>query len=304
MSSNKKTLLWIWVAAYVVGVIAFFVHSAMQTEGGGVAYPLTQDLAKKDAHLAVPLEVQWTEGQAATAEMVGALQSAHIDTVRGPDGTSMIVSQDLVGRRLGPIELPEGTPVTKALWLTVLAPEAERLGDDATVSVTGKGELMSFNLTLIFVVLNFLGLLALLYLLLWDPILKTLDERTATIKGDLEAAAEKREQAQGLKSKYEELMLGSKQERQELVAEGRKEGEAERQRILTAAREEADKVIARTQEELEATAAQVRAGLQREIGGLSIELAERILGREVREEDNRQLVDDFLAKLDQVESSN
>jgi F-type H+-transporting ATPase subunit b len=202
--------------------------------------------------------------------------------------------------------LPAGTHAPEALWNEVLAAEAElrtaRDDLDDTVYVAGGGDIMGFDATLILVVVNFLGLLVLLYLLLWEPIMNLLDERAATIRDDLEGAAQKHAEANSLKGKYERVMLASKQERQGLIDEGRKEGEAERERIVGEAREEAEKIVARTREELEAAAEKVRGDLRREIGGLSVSLAERILAREVRPEDNQQLVDDFLAHLDEAEA--
>lgn len=313
MSPQKKRLLKLLGLAYVGLVILFFVYTAMVTKGEGIRRTLTDGLVGPDTVLTEPLELDAIEGTAATQKVVDALTSAGVTviSVAGPDGKAVkdTVGTNLVQRQVKfhDASLPAGTRLTEALWKEILRSEvALRKAENEEairVYVKGAGGIIAFDATLVFVVINFLGLLVILYLLLWDPILKMLDDRAASIKGDLENAAKAREDAASLKGKYQQLLIGSKQERQELIAEGRKEGQAERQRIVDAARQEADKVIDRTRQELEAAAEKVRRDLVREIGGLSIELARKVLAREVREADNRQLVEDFLAKLNQVESS-
>ena len=85
---------------------------------------------------------------------------------------------------------------------------------------------------------------------------------------------------------------------------GRQDGESERHRIVEEARQEADKIIAQTKAELDAASEKARRELRREIGGLSVELAERILSREVRPEDNGRLIDDFVAQLNSGQKKN
>ena len=309
MTAGKKRVLKLFALVYAGLVVAFFVFTAMTTKGPGKRRTLDEKLARANAHLTEPLDLTSLEGKPVTAPVADALTSAGITVIATADDAEAAVGPGLVARGavFSKAVLPAGTKLTQALWNEVLDAERQsRLdgGRDDYVYVTGTGDIMGFDYTLIFVVVNFLGLLVILYLLLWEPILKVLDDRAATIADDLATASKTREDAAGLKGKYQQLMIGSKQERQELIAEGRKEGQAERQRIVGTAREESDKIIARTQEELQAAADRARSDLRGEIGGLSISLAEKILAREVTEKDNQQLIEDFLAKLNDLESSN
>ncbi len=305
MSANKKRILKLLALVYVGLVIAFFVHSSMTTDTEG-GRKRTLDPALVGTRLTQPLTVSWLRGQPATTEIVDSLALAGIQTVLTEDGPRATLNPSVIGLKLGEVMLPAGTSITQDLWDHILSKEAATAadGEPVFVYVDGSGQLIAFDWTLVLTVVNFLGLLIILYLLLWEPILKVLDDRAATIASDLEQAARKHEDAAALKSKYEEMLLGSKQERQALIAEGRREGEAERQRIVEAAKQESEKMIARTKQELEAAVEKARRDLRNEIGILSVELARKILGREVRPEDNRHLVDDFLSKLDKVETKN
>jgi F-type H+-transporting ATPase subunit b len=252
------------------------------------------------SHLTEPLELKSLDGRPATAEQVKALSSAKVSVISTAKEPASIVAASLVGKTFKKPVLPAETTITEELWTRILQDEKQvRLAanDSTNVYVRGSGNIMNFDMTLLFVVVNFLGLLVLLRLFLWEPILKVLDDRAATVKADLDSAAGNRQESEELKAKYGQLLLGSRQERQQLIAEGRKQGEAERQLILGEARQEAERIIAQTKQELEAAAAKVRTDLQSEVGNLSLQIAEQILHREVRQEDNEKLVQDFLGQL-------
>lgn len=310
MSPSKKRVLKLMALVYVILVIAFVVYTTMNTQGKGIKRTLSTLPGKGEIRLTAPLVLESLDGKPVTPEVVDALLSAKVTVVGTRDNPEAVVGQALVAENavFQKATLPAGTELTDALWKTLLDGEAGEIAfrENKTqtpliVYVAGAGDIMGFDLTLIFIVLNFLGLFVLLYLLLWDPITAMLDGRAETIKTDLETASRSREKAGVLKTRYDRLILDSKQERQSLIAEGRAEGQSERQRLVEAARDEADKIVARTREELEAAAEKVRRDLQAEIGGLSVQLAERILDREVSEADNHHLVDDFLAKLGDIE---
>lgn len=323
MTRKNKIILKLLAAVYVVLVVLFFVNSALVSRGEGVRDDFSPDLI--DTTVTEPVELMHLAGAEPSREVVEALHDADLalvpigddrlgivraetaaDLTQARVGTSL-PAEELAGRRfVEGVTLPRHTAVTRELWAMVLRPEGELrrqtpTAEDDVIYVSGAGDLMGFDLTLPFVALNFLGLLVLLYLFLWDPVLSMLDGRAEQVEGDLSHAAENRRKAEELKQRYDQLILGSKKERQSLVAEGRKEGESEKQRILSEARDEADKIVSRTREELEAAADKVRSDLRREIGGLSIDLARQVLRREVRPEDNEKLVDDFLSELDTVD---
>jgi F-type H+-transporting ATPase subunit b len=305
MSPSKKRVLKLMALVYVVLVVAFVVYTTMNSQGKGIKRTLSTLPRKGVIKLTVPLVLESLDGKPVTPEVVDALLSAKVTVIGVVGNPEAVVGQALVAEKavFQKATLPAETELTDALWKTVLDGEIafHEAKAPVIVYVYGGGDIMGFDLTLIFVVLNFLGLFILLHLLLWDPITAMLDGRAETIKTDLDTASKSRQKAGALKTRYDKLILDSKQERQDMIAEGRSEGESERKRIVGTARDEADKIVARTREELEAAAEKARRDLQAEIGGLSVQLAERILDREVSETDNHHLVDDFLTKLGDVQ---
>ncbi|MHC4200194.1 MAG: F0F1 ATP synthase subunit B [Planctomycetota bacterium] len=173
-------------------------------------------------------------------------------------------------------------------------------GDDrhAEIWVRGRGSLIGFDLTLVFAALNFLVLVALLYALLWEPVTRLLDDRARSVREDVDTARRSREEAQSLRETRETELGKIREDADRLRDEGRHRGEAERARLIQEGREEASRLAERRERALDAEAEQARKHLAGEIGKMSVELASRILGREVSAEDHKGLAEEFVRKLE------
>lgn len=321
MTPNKKRILKILGAVYLALIVLYFVNAFYLTgPSGGAMRTLDHSLAANDAVLKAPLQL--TGELELTQPVVEALLESHVTAIAGQDQPPVllgavataqsgpqqrIINEAAIGRTVQNPILPAGTHLREHLWARILLDSDEQpamydAANPPMVEVSGIAGIMQFDMTLVFIIANFLGLFILLYLALWDPIMSMLDTRAETIRNDLDAAAGRRREADGLKKQYGELMLSAKQERQEMVQQGRREGETERERIVAEARDESARIVEQTRQELESEAGKARTALRREIGGLSLEIAEKILGREVKSGDNDRLVADFLSKVQQSDA--
>jgi F-type H+-transporting ATPase subunit b len=165
------------------------------------------------------------------------------------------------------------------------------------VKLRGKGPVIGFQYTFVFILLNFVIMVLFLYGLLWKPVLAVLDKRKATVAEDLAAARDQREKATVLHDKYQSTMAGARDEREEIIADGRREGSDERKRIVEEARNEAEAILERARQTIEGEKRRLEAELTGRIAGYSRELAERILSREINPEDHSGLVEEFLAEI-------
>jgi F-type H+-transporting ATPase subunit b len=147
---------------------------------------------------------------------------------------------------------------------------------------------------------SFLIVFGLLAKVLLPRITKTLEERTDAIEGGLHRAEEAQAEANRTLQQYRDQLADARHEASrlreeareqgaEIKAELRAEGEAERQRIVDAARAQ-----------LDADRQQALTSLRAEVGALAVELASRIVGESL-EDEARQLrtVDRFLAELEE-----
>ncbi len=126
----------------------------------------------------------------------------------------------------------------------------------------------------------------------------TLEERTAGIEGKLAKAERDRAEAESLLGQYREQLAEARSD----AARIRAEAQSDRKAIVEAARTEAQEAARlegeRTQARLAADFSQARQQLTREVGGMAVTLAERIVGDSLDESRTRSTVDRFLDELD------
>ncbi|HEY7143580.1 MAG TPA: F0F1 ATP synthase subunit B [Streptosporangiaceae bacterium] len=145
----------------------------------------------------------------------------------------------------------------------------------------------------------FLIVFALLAKVLLPRITKTLAERTDAIEGGLERARQTQEEAQRELERYRAQLAEARHEasrlREQANEEGaqikarrREEGEAEYQRLVSAA-----------QAQIQSAREQAMISLRTEVGALAVELASRIVGESLQDEARqRRTVDRFLDELE------
>lgn len=128
------------------------------------------------------------------------------------------------------------------------------------------------------------------------------EARTDAIEGGLKRAEETQAQADRLKTEYEEQMAGLRAEAARIRDDARAEGQRIKAELRAQAEEESARIRQRSEEQILAAREQAVRQLRGEIGGLSVQLAERLIGAELSDtERRRSTVDTFLAELDGME---
>jgi F-type H+-transporting ATPase subunit b len=145
--------------------------------------------------------------------------------------------------------------------------------------------------------INF-GLLAvLLYMLLYKPILNMLNqrkERIARSMADVDAARESAAKAQ---QDYDRKIVEAQRKGQEIIAQAAHASEQVGAEIKAAAQRDADAIRQKARDEAEQERAHILADVQKQIAGLSMLAAERVLGQAMDEGTQRRLIGQFLAEL-------
>jgi F-type H+-transporting ATPase subunit b len=150
------------------------------------------------------------------------------------------------------------------------------------------------------------GSLAFLVLLvaMWKwgvPAVKNMEEaREARIRTDLEAAEKTRLDVQAEKATYDAQLADARNEAGRIIDEARQAAETVRRDLIARAEEEANDVRARAQADIANQRTQAMSQLRTDVAALSIDLAGRIVERNLDDDTNRQLVDSF---IDQVGSN-
>ena len=129
-----------------------------------------------------------------------------------------------------------------------------------------------------------LAFLAILYILgkyAWKPIMAALKERESTIHDALNSAEKAKEEMLKLKFSNEELLQEAKNERDAILATARKIKESIIDEAKQKASEEANRIIVSAKESIENEKMAAITELKNQLAELSLEVAKKILKREL-----------------------
>lgn len=190
---------------------------------------------------------------------------------------------------------PVGQPVTLALaalaalaW-PALAVAAEEGGSHSLIEING---------SLVVQLISFLLLLVLLYRFVYTPLLAALDARAGAIKQQLAEAQAAREAAQRQLAEFEAKLQAAQAEAQGVRDRALREAADLRERLTGEARQEATRLLDSARGEIAQDVRRAKAELRTEVGALAVDIAERLIQKSLRGEDQERLVQDALARLD------
>ena len=126
----------------------------------------------------------------------------------------------------------------------------------------------------------------------------TLARRQEEERSRLEAAENTKEEAEQLASQYREHLAGAKDEGTRIVDEARQAAESVRAETIARAQQEADDIVARARDEANAETARALAEARSTVANLSVDLAEKVVGRSLDREAQMGLVEDYLEELE------
>jgi F-type H+-transporting ATPase subunit b len=133
---------------------------------------------------------------------------------------------------------------------------------------------------------------------------KAVEEREHKIQSDLEAAERAKQEAEEEKRQYLEQLANARGEANRIIEEARQQAEQVRKDLIEKANAEAQQIVARAQEQLAAERNRTITELQSMIGDLSIELAEKVVGRAIDASGQRELVDAYIREVADMQSGN
>lgn len=150
---------------------------------------------------------------------------------------------------------------------------------------------------IIWTIVVFLVVLAILSKFAYPKILGAVEAREAHIR-DLIASAERdREEAAALQAENRRLLEETRARTQEAINEARLQGEAMRAEVMETARREQQEMLERARRDIAAEREGALDAVRREAVELSIRAAEKLVRRTLDAEDNRRLVREFLGQV-------
>ena len=136
--------------------------------------------------------------------------------------------------------------------------------------------------------------------LLLNPVKKVIAERKAKADSQIADAQKLRTEAEAMKAEYEQNLQNARTEANQIVAAAQKTATARSEELLGEARAQA----AALKQKAEADIAQERKKavneVKDEIGGMAMEIASKVVEREIKEADHQDLIDEFIKNVGEV----
>ena len=133
--------------------------------------------------------------------------------------------------------------------------------------------------------------------LLLNPVKKVIAERKAKADSQIADAQKLRTEAEAMKAEYEQNLQNARTEANQIVAAAQTTATARSEELLGEARAQA----AALKQKAEADIAQERKKavneVKDEIGGMAMEIASKVVEREIREADHKDLIDEFIKNV-------
>ena len=146
-------------------------------------------------------------------------------------------------------------------------------------------------------VLNLLILFLLLRTFLYKPVSKFMAEREAKFAREREQIDASREEADSLKAKYETSMKNARLDAEHLADERRKAAEREAEDLHKKAKQDAQGILTDAMKQAVAEREGMLNDLKAQTAELAVDIAGKILEREVKQEDHQRIIDSFFDKV-------
>lgn len=149
----------------------------------------------------------------------------------------------------------------------------------------------------IFNMINIIVLFVFFRVFLFKPVNNIMESRKEVILDSLQDADNKKAEAYKLKSDYEAELKQAGNQAGSIIKEARERAEVEYNKILQEARQESVKVLEEANRVIELERKKSMESAQAEIAGIAMLAAAKVIGKNVDDNSNRQLLDDFLKEV-------
>ena len=145
--------------------------------------------------------------------------------------------------------------------------------------------------------ITFLVLLFILRKFAWKPILGAVSDREEGIKDALASAEKARQEMENLQADNERILQEARAEREAMLKDAREIREQTIAKAETEAQEKASKIIEKAQAAIENEKKAAMAELKSHVAGLSVEIAEKVVRKELSNKDKQlNLVEEMLGE--------
>ena len=162
----------------------------------------------------------------------------------------------------------------------------------------GPGEFLNINFfTALFTLVNTVILFLVLKKFLFVPVMNMITDRQKEIDAMYEAADSAQQSAKALEEEYQRKLSVAAETSEKMVKDAVARGQARQEEILRQANAEAAAIMDKAAADIALEKTKAINDAKDEISGIAMAIAEKVVGRELQEKDQTDLVDAFIQQL-------
>lgn len=151
--------------------------------------------------------------------------------------------------------------------------------------------------TMAFVSVSFLLLMLLIKKFAWGPIINMLEQRAEKIANDIDGAEQAKLEANDYAKKREEELMNAKAEAAGIIKRAKENADHSAEGIVSDAKREAKNYREKAEKDIAIEREQIIESARREVADLSIQIATKILKKELNKETHEELINSYIEGL-------
>ena len=140
---------------------------------------------------------------------------------------------------------------------------------------------MNINLTLVVQMVVFATLILITMKWIWPPILRAMDERQRKIAQGLAAAEEGQQQLSQARDKADAIIREARERANQIIDHAQHRANEVIEQAKGTASSEGARIVAAAQQQIELDTTRAKESLRREVAGIAVGAASKLLGREI-----------------------
>ncbi|TXL66633.1 F0F1 ATP synthase subunit B [Cerasibacillus terrae] len=150
---------------------------------------------------------------------------------------------------------------------------------------------------MIFTLVSFIVLLALLKKFAWGPLMDVMEKREEYVKDEIETAEKNRKEAEIASKEATAQLRQTKEEAQKIIDDARNTGKQEEQKIIQTAREEATRLKEAAEADIQNEKEKAIQALQDQVASLSVLIASKVIEKEISAQDQEKLISEYIKEV-------
>ncbi len=158
--------------------------------------------------------------------------------------------------------------------------------------------LISVNVwTFIAVICNLFIQMYIVKRFLLDKVFAVVDARKAAASAQLADAQQAKDEADAMKAEYTENLAGAKERADEIISHAQKVATTRSEELIGEARAQASQMKQKAEADIQQEKKKAVNEIKDEIGGMAMEIASKVVQREINEADHKELIDQFIQNV-------